>query len=58
MVFDLQRAERIEGPIRIDIGTGALAVNADGSTIAVAGFRNGAVTLVSTVERADARHRQ
>lgn len=50
VVFDLQRAERIRGPIRIDVGTGALAVNADGSTIAVAGFRNGAVRLVSTAD--------
>ncbi|GAA1818044.1 BTAD domain-containing putative transcriptional regulator [Agromyces neolithicus] len=48
VVFDLERAERIGGPTRIDVGTGALAVNADGSTIAVADFRDGAVTLVST----------
>ena len=48
VVFDLERAERIGGPTRIDVGTGALAVNADGSIIAVADSRNGAVTLVST----------
>ena len=48
VVFDLERAERIGGPTRIDAGTGALAVNADGSIIAVADFRDGAVTLVST----------
>ncbi|WP_372459984.1 nSTAND1 domain-containing NTPase [Agromyces humatus] len=50
VVFDLQHAERIRGPIPIDVGTGALAVNADGSTIAVAGFRNGAVRVVSTAD--------
>lgn len=48
VVFDLERAERIGGPIRIDVGTGALAVNTDGSIIAVADFRDGAVKLVST----------
>ena len=48
VVFDLERAERIGDPIRMDVGTGALAVNADGSIIAVADFRDGAVTLVST----------
>lgn len=48
VVFDLERAERIGGPIRIDVGTGALAVSADGSIIAIADSRDGAVTLVST----------
>ncbi|GAA1061057.1 nSTAND1 domain-containing NTPase [Agromyces bracchium] len=48
VVFDLERADRIAGPIRIDVGTGALAVNADGSIIAIAEYRDGAVTLVST----------
>lgn len=48
VVFDLERAERIGGPSRIDVGTGALAVNADGSTIAIADYRDGAVTLVTT----------
>ena len=47
-VFDLERGERIEGPTRIDVGTGALAVNADGSIIAVADYHTGDVTLVST----------
>lgn len=48
VVFDLERARRIGDPIRIDAGTGGLAVNADGSIIAVADSRDGAVTLVST----------
>jgi len=48
VVFDLERAERIGGPTRIDAGTGALAVNADGSIVAVADSADGAVTLVST----------
>jgi DNA-binding SARP family transcriptional activator len=48
VVFDLARAERVGGPITIDVGAGALAVNADGSIIAVADSRNGAVKLVST----------
>lgn len=48
VVFDLERGERIAGPTRIQAGTGALAVNADGSTLAIADARDGAVTLVST----------
>lgn len=48
VVFDLERAERIGGPTRLDVGTGALAVNADGSIIGIADSRDGAVTLVST----------
>lgn len=48
VIFDLERAEHIGEPTRIDVGTGALAVNADGSIIAVADSRDGAVTLVST----------
>ncbi|SDS10401.1 DNA-binding transcriptional activator of the SARP family [Agromyces flavus] len=51
VVFDLERAERIEGPTDIDVGAGALAVNADGSTIAIADSSNGAVTLRSTSDR-------
>jgi DNA-binding beta-propeller fold protein YncE len=50
-VFDLERAERIGGSNRIDVGLGALAVNADGSIIALADSNNGAVTLVSTTDR-------
>lgn len=48
VVFDLERGEHIGEPTRIDVGTGALAVNPDGSIFAVADSRDGAVTLVST----------
>lgn len=48
VVFDLGRAERIWGPTRIDVGAGALALNADGSIIALADVFDGAVTLIST----------
>jgi len=47
-VFDLERAERIED--LTGIAGGALAVNADGSTIAIADAQDGAVTLVSSVD--------
>ena len=50
VVFDLESGERIIGPTRLLVGTGALAANADGSIIAVADARDGAVTLVSTVD--------
>lgn len=50
VAFDLVRGERIVGPMRVDSGTGALAVNADGSVIAIADARDGAVALVSTTD--------
>ena len=50
VVFDLESGERIAGPTRIQAGTGALAVNADGSTLALADARDGAVTLMSTAD--------
>lgn len=50
VVFDLERGERILGPTRIQAGTGALAVDSDGSTIAIADARDGSVTLVSTAD--------
>ena len=48
--FDLIRGERVLDPTRLQAGTGALAVNTDGSIIAVADARDGAVTLVSTMD--------
>ena len=48
VVFDLERAARIAGPIRVQAGTGALAVNSDGSMLAIADARDGAVTVMST----------
>lgn len=50
VAFDLQRGERILGPLRVSNGTGALALNADGSIIAIADARDGAVALVSTTD--------
>ncbi|MEI5584632.1 MULTISPECIES: nSTAND1 domain-containing NTPase [unclassified Agromyces] len=50
VAFDLERGERVLEPLRIGAGTGALAVNADGSVIAVADARDGAVALVSTAD--------
>ena len=50
VVFDLEQAERIRGPTRLDVGPGALAVNADGSVIAVTDSDDGAVALVSTTD--------
>nr|WP_268238587.1 PQQ-binding-like beta-propeller repeat protein [Agromyces flavus] len=48
VVFDLERAEPIWGPTRINVGSGALAINEDGSIIALADVFDGAVSLVST----------
>ena len=49
VAFDLVRGERIFGPAAIAAaGAGALAVNADGSIIAVADARDGSVTLVTS----------
>jgi DNA-binding SARP family transcriptional activator/outer membrane protein assembly factor BamB len=50
VVFDLETGRRIIGPEVITVGTGALAVNADGSIIAIADARDGAVTLLNTVD--------
>ena len=50
VAFDLVRGARIVGPTRLQAGTGALAVNSDGSIIAVADARDGSVTLVSSAD--------
>ena len=50
IVFDLERGDRLLGPMRIQAGTGALAVNADGSVIAIADARDGAVILIATAD--------
>lgn len=50
VVFDLETGRRIIGPELIPVGTGALAVNADGSIIAIADSRDGAVTLLTTTD--------
>lgn len=49
-VFDLETGGRIFGPELIAVGTGALAANADGSVIAIADARDGAVTLLDTAD--------
>jgi outer membrane protein assembly factor BamB len=46
VVVDLVSGERLLGPLRLEIGSGALAVEADGSTIAIAAAVDGAVSLV------------
>ncbi|MFE6255820.1 BTAD domain-containing putative transcriptional regulator [Agromyces sp. NPDC057865] len=48
VVFDLESGRRIVEPDVLEVGTGALAVNADGSMVAIADARDGAVTLMST----------
>ncbi|MGW4930936.1 nSTAND1 domain-containing NTPase [Agromyces sp. NPDC004153] len=48
VVFDLETGRRAIGPELIPVGTGALAVNADGSVIAIADSRHGAITLLTT----------
>jgi DNA-binding SARP family transcriptional activator/outer membrane protein assembly factor BamB len=50
VVFDLDTGQRIIGPELITVGTGALAANADGSIVAIADSRDGAVTLLHTVD--------
>lgn len=52
VAFDLSSGERVLGPLGLGIGTGALDVNADGTLIALADARDGAVTLVSTEDAA------
>ena len=46
VVVDLSSGERLLGPLRLEIGLGALAVEGDGSTIAIAAAGDGAVSLV------------
>jgi DNA-binding SARP family transcriptional activator/outer membrane protein assembly factor BamB len=46
VVVDLSSGERLLGPLRLEIGSGALAVEGDGSSIAIAAARDGAVSLV------------
>ncbi|NUT58784.1 MAG: hypothetical protein HOQ00_08085, partial [Agromyces sp.] len=48
VVFDLQTGRRVFGPELIPVGAGALAVNSDGSVVAIADSRHGAVTLLRT----------
>ena len=55
VAFDLESGRRIIEPEVLDVGTGALAVNADGSVIAIADARHGAVTLVSTLDGTTSR---
>ena len=46
VVVDLSSGERLLGPLRLEVGSGALALDGDGSTIAIAATRDGAVSLV------------
>ena len=46
VVVDLSSGERLLGPLRLEIGPGALAVEGDGSRIAVAATHDGAVSIV------------
>ncbi|WP_448005100.1 nSTAND1 domain-containing NTPase [Agromyces bauzanensis] len=46
VVVDLSSGERLLGPLRLEIGLGALAVEGDGSRIAIAAMSDGAVSLV------------
>ncbi len=50
VVFDVETGQRLFGPELIPIGTGALAVNDDGSIVAIADSRHGAVTLLATAD--------
>ncbi|WP_173924345.1 BTAD domain-containing putative transcriptional regulator [Agromyces sp. Marseille-P2726] len=50
VVFDLETGRRLVGPELIPVGTGSLAANADGSIIAIADARDGAVTLLHTMD--------
>lgn len=50
VVFDLETGRRLIGPELVAVGTGALAANADGSIFAIADARDGAVTLLHTVD--------
>ncbi|WP_187432690.1 BTAD domain-containing putative transcriptional regulator [Agromyces mariniharenae] len=50
VAFDLEAGRRIFGPELIPVGAGALAVDADGSIIAIADSRHGAVTLLATAD--------
>ncbi len=46
VVVDLSTGERLLGPIRLEVGAGALAVQADGARVAVAAALDGAVSVV------------
>jgi len=46
VVVDLSSGERLLGPLHLEIGSGALAVEGDGSRIAIAATSDGAVSLV------------
>lgn len=46
VVVDVSSGERLLGPLRLEIGLGALAVAGDGSRIAIAAAHDGAVSLV------------
>lgn len=48
VVVDLATDRRTLGPVRLPIGTGALAVAPDGTTVAIADARDGRVSLVDT----------
>jgi hypothetical protein len=48
VVLDLSTGAHIVGPTELDVGSGALAVDSNGATVAVAAARDGAVTLIST----------
>jgi DNA-binding SARP family transcriptional activator/outer membrane protein assembly factor BamB len=46
VVVDLSSGEPLLGPLRLEVGAGALAVEGDGSRVAVAATRDGSVSLV------------
>ncbi|WP_430645572.1 BTAD domain-containing putative transcriptional regulator [Agromyces sp. GXS1127] len=54
VIVDVAEGRRSHEPIDLPIGAGALAIEADGSTIAVASAADGAITLVSS-ETAETR---
>ncbi|WP_160423606.1 BTAD domain-containing putative transcriptional regulator [Agromyces seonyuensis] len=55
VAFDLGTGERVLEPLRLQAGTGALALSQDGATIAVADARDGSTWLVSTAGGAPRR---
>jgi DNA-binding SARP family transcriptional activator/WD40 repeat protein/energy-coupling factor transporter ATP-binding protein EcfA2 len=48
VVYDVARGERVLGPVTLPIGPGDLAVNVDGSLVAVAGGYDGKVAVYRT----------
>ncbi|GAA1765435.1 hypothetical protein GCM10009747_27030 [Agromyces humatus] len=48
VVVDLTDGRRLHGPVRIDVGAGALALDHSGRTVAIAGSDDGSLRLVST----------